>query len=65
MENKIKQYQREFLAKGESGTMALALAQTRQLTEEFSKLHSEIKSIKNLLLSNYSEEALKKMNSDE
>ena len=45
--------------------MALVLAQTRFLSDEFKKLHTELIGIRKVLVANYGEAALTKMNNDE
>ena len=65
MEGKIKKLEKSFLQKGESPNMALVLAQTRYLTDEFKSLNREIVLIKRVLISNYGEVALKHMNDGE
>jgi len=53
------------MAKGESCDMALILAQTRHLTDEFGKLRADFMFIKTAILANYGEHALQTMNKDE
>lgn len=65
MTEKLKQYNDEFLAKGESPAMALILAQTKQLTIEFSAIKHDLHIIKKGIKAHFGEAALSKMDSDE
>lgn len=65
MNDTLKQYEKAFIAKGETPERALIMAHDKNITEGFRKLHTEIVSVKRILAANYGEVALKNMNDNE
>jgi len=65
MEAQIKQFETDFLAKGNNETQALHMAHTKYISNEFKKLHAELLGIKTLLNAANGEAALNNMNENE
>jgi len=65
MEKAIEKFTAQFMDKGHHPALAATLAQTRVFANEFKKLHNELIEIRKILVANYGENALLKMNNDE